>query len=292
MRQGIQGFGWFIRRSEIHEQLVPFYRDVLGFPVLRTGNLTAFWTGELTVLEVSYGGAPVPHFRDRSEAPLTPIYRVASMERTVARLNEAGAKFLHEPYQPPDSHFSYVRDPAGNLVGLAERPRTSTTPDDVEAWRRWDAGKPTLEGSGPLPEDMQSLGWVVLRGADIDGLAAFWRDVVGLDYLRDSSTGKVFSMGDLVRLEIAPGCEPQAAPSDRMEVSNSFLLRVDNCSLRFAQVKAAGARVVNEPISIPGGQICYFSDPEGHVFGFQSRNSESTRPEDYEAVRRAAKPAR
>src|SRR5262245_46894669 len=51
MRPEILGLGWFVRRSPDAERLVAFYRDVIGFPILRRhGSMTAFWTGETVAL--------------------------------------------------------------------------------------------------------------------------------------------------------------------------------------------------------------------------------------------------
>ncbi|MFN8534683.1 MAG: VOC family protein, partial [Dehalococcoidia bacterium] len=97
---------------------------------------------------------------------------------------------------------------------------------------------------------------------------------------------KLFAIGDIERLEIAPGAEPQPTPADRSEVSNTFVLRVDDADRIAAELRAAGARQINSPFDVPDGRIAYFVDPEGHLFGIQSRRPSSTRPEDREATAR------
>jgi hypothetical protein len=54
----------------------------------------------------------------------------------------------------------------------------------------------------------------------------------------------------------------------------------------FDGIAGAGARVINRPFDIADGRIAYLCDPEGHLFGLQSRSPSSTRPEDQEFVAR------
>jgi predicted enzyme related to lactoylglutathione lyase len=286
MRKGIFGLGWFVRRSPDPSALRTFYRDVIGLPELRTGEVSAYWVGETMALELAPGGRPEPPYRDRTEAPCVPVFRVVSMDRVVERLKAVGVPFLNEPFERPHSVFAYVLDPAGNVTGLAERRRTSPRPEDVEAWRRWDSGRLTIPGVRALPPHFMALGWVVLRCADVGLVSTFFREVVGLDVAHETSDSTVFAMGEIERLEIAPGGVPQPVPSDRTEVSNTFLLRVDDADRLSAELLAAGARMIHAPFDVPDGRVAYFVDPEGHLFGIQSRRPSSPRPEDREAFAR------
>lgn len=286
MRDGIFGLGWFVRRSANPAALRTFYRDVLGLPELRGGEISAFWAGETMAFEIAPGGQPEPRYRDRTEAPCVPVFRVVSMERIVERLKGAGVPFLNEPFERPHSVFAYFLDPAGNVTGLAERRRTSPRPEDIEAWRRWDSGRLSIPGVRALPPHLMPLGWVVLRCADVELVSRFFRDVVGLDVAHQTADSTVFVAGDLERIEIAPGGAPQPTPADRSEVSNTFLLRVADADRLSAELRAAGARLINPPFDVPDGRIAYFVDPEGHLFGIQSRLPSSTRPEDLEALSR------
>jgi predicted enzyme related to lactoylglutathione lyase len=286
MRPGIEGLGWFVRRSPEPGALRTFYRDVVGLPELRRGEVSAYWAGETMAFEIAPGGRIEPPYRDRSEASCVPVFRVVSMERIVDRLRGAGVRFLNEPFERPHSVFAYFLDPAGNVTGLAERRRTSPRPEDVEAWRRWDSGRLTIPGVPALPPHLMPLGWVVLRCADVELVSRFFAEVVGLDLVHQTSEAKVFAAGEVERIEIAPGGMPQPTPADRAEVSNTFLLRVDDADRRADELRAAGARVINPPFDVPDGRVAYFVDPEGHLFGIQSRLPTSPRPEDREAFAR------
>jgi predicted enzyme related to lactoylglutathione lyase len=289
MREGWFGLGWFVRRTADAARLAAFYQQVVGLPLLRQNDGASFWIGETVVFEVATGGQPTPRYRDRSEAPCVPVFRVTALARVVERLRAAGAELLHEPFERPHSWFAYLRDPAGEITGFAERRRTSPYLEDQEAWRRWDRGRLTVPGIPPLPPHFQSLGWVVVRCADVEAVGRFYREVVGLTLLRTTATSQVFDLGDLALLEVAAGGIAQPTPADRTAVSNAFLFRVDDADRQAAALVAAGARLINPPFSVPGGRVAYFVDPEGHLFGLQSRLPDSPRPEDREAFARLSR---
>src|SRR5690606_35294713 len=94
--------------------------------------------------------------------------------------------------------------------------------------------------------------------------------------------------GDMVTLELAPGNNIVQTPADRNEVDTSFVLRVSDIDASVARLRERGVRFINEPFDIGGGRVGYFTDPEGHVLGMQTRWDSSMRPEDQEARRRLA----
>ncbi|MCS6802138.1 MAG: VOC family protein [Chloroflexota bacterium] len=286
MRHDVFGLGWFVRRSPEPAVLRHFYGEIIGLPTLREGEVSAYWAGETMALEIAPGGRIAPTYRDRAEAPCVPVFRVVSMNRIVERLKSAGVTFLNEPFERPHSVFAYFLDPAGNVTGLAERRRTSPRPEDIEAWRRWDSGRLTIPGVGALPPHLLPLGWVVLRCADVERVAQFFRDVVGLEVSHRTKDSVVFVAGEMTRIEIAPGGTPQPLPASHADVTDTFVLRVADADRCAAEFRSAGAQVVTPPFDVPHGRVAYFADPEGHLFGIQSRLPSSPRPEDREALAR------
>lgn len=287
MRDSIVGLGWFVRRTNDVEGLTRFFRDVVGLPVLREhGGIAQLWAGEATVFEIAPGGRPNPEYTDRAQSPSVPIFRVHGIRGTIQRLRDAGVRFINE-FERDHNHLAYFLDPLGNVTGLQERYRTSDRAEDREAWRRCDARETRIEGVGPLPPDIQHIGWVVFRSLDVPAQIAFYRDVVGLDIaVSYSDTNALLSLGDGVLLELSPGSSPQPRPSDRSEVTNTPVLRVRNLDEMVADLKAKGVHFVNDIFAIPFGRIAYFVDPENHLMGLQERSPESDRVEDVEARRR------
>lgn len=270
MRPEIHGLGWFVRRSTDPEGLGAFFRDVLGFPELRRyGLATMLWLGETVDIEIAIGGNVQAAAGDPATAQCVPRFEVASLEDVVRRLiTEAGVTVTRL------TGAAYFVDPSGNLVGLVERPD--------------NPGHPTvLEGVPPPPAGFLRLGEIVRRCRDTAGVAAFYRDVVGLDQLSSGESGDhVLSLGASARLIVTSGGEPLPPANDRQDASNVFVVRVDDVDGVAADLVRRGVRPVNLTFGGDGGRIAYFADPEEQVFGVQTRLPESMRVEDREARRR------
>lgn len=293
MRAGIQGLGWLVRRTADPAGLGAFYRDVVGLPVLRThGATTVFWCGETVVLGINEGGRPQRRYRDRSEAPFMPVFRVRSMERATALLRERGVEFVNDPFPigGGEGILAYFRDPGGHITGLQERDEASARPKDVEWRRRRDSGELAVPGAPPLDGEIGGLGWIVVRCTDLDAQVAFYRDALGFHVMMRGERAALLDIGGTLTLEVALGCPPEPLPADRGEVPDAFVLRVDDAPATGAELRTAGARGVGPTHRTEdgGGAIHYFLDPENHLFGVQTRTEQSTRVEDIEARRRRA----
>jgi predicted enzyme related to lactoylglutathione lyase len=288
MHEHYHGVGWFARKTPDPHPTIDFYRDVVGFPGIRgRAHSQMFWVGETTVLWISRGGTRPPVMTDRAQAPVVPVFRCHGIQGTIDRLKAAGTVFLNDFRPEPYNRLAYFLDPSGNVTGLQERSRESPRPHDREAWRRWDAGETRIEGLPPLPPDIQSLGWVVLRVTDLDRSKAFYRDVVGFPLVSERDGGAMFDLGETVLLDIQPGGEPQPPIADRTEANNCVMMRVHRLDELAAKLAANGVRFVNPPFD-GSGRLAYFTDPDGILWGFQERLPTSPRAEDIEAARRWA----
>src|SRR5690606_17594953 len=107
---------------------------------------------------------------------------------------------------------TYVADPGGHIVGLRERDRLSTAANDIEAWRRVDLGATFDPGAGPMPTDIQCLGWIALKVRDLDAVAAFYRDVCELNVCNQGDDAVCFDLGDNLVLQVLRNAEAQGTP--------------------------------------------------------------------------------
>ncbi|MFN8533385.1 MAG: VOC family protein [Dehalococcoidia bacterium] len=289
MRETIQSFGWYVRRAADPDSVTAFYRDTVGLPALRSGPMvTMFWLGEIFTFECLPGGSARPAFADSAEAPMMPVFRSHDAGRLIERLKAAGVRFLRDTALADGSRVAHFFDPSGSVTGIQQRPAESSRVADQQALRRWKAGPARLPGAGPLPAGIQSLGWVIMRVADVARELAFYRDVIGLDVVSDEGGTAALSLGETATLNLFPGGTLAAIPTDRSGVDDSFILRVWDVDGLVADLKSRGVHFVNDPFDIPGGRLAYFADPEGRVIGLQQRTPASDRVEDHEAARRWA----
>ena len=77
-------------------------------------------------------------------------------------------------------------------------------------------------------------------------------------------------LGRGTELVLTPGGRRFEPAADRREVPDVWILRVYDHDGLAARLKALGAHEVNS-ITIGGGVLSYFTDPEGHLFGIQQR---------------------
>ncbi|MCS6802911.1 MAG: VOC family protein [Chloroflexota bacterium] len=129
------------------------------------------------------------------------------------------------------------------------------------------------------------LGWFVRRTHDVERLAAFFRDTVGLPVLREQGEAVQFWAGEATVFEIAPGGQPNPAYTDRAQAPCVPIFRVHGIRGTIQRLREAGVRFINE-FEREHNHLAYFLDPLGNVTGLQERYRTSDRPEDREAWRR------
>ncbi len=55
-------------------------------------------------------------------------------------------------------------------------------------------------------------------------------------------------------------------PPDKMKVSHSFTVRVEDCQASYETLKARGAEFLTPPYNWGGEIRCFFADPDGHLW--------------------------
>jgi predicted enzyme related to lactoylglutathione lyase len=129
------------------------------------------------------------------------------------------------------------------------------------------------------------LGWFVRRTSDVERLASFFRDVVGLPVLREIGPSVHFWAGEATVFELAPGGRPNPDYTDRAQAPSVPIFRVHGIRGTIRRLREAGVRFINE-FEREHNHLAYFLDPLGNVTGLQERYRSSDRAEDREAWRR------
>lgn len=289
MRANFQSLGYWMRRSTgfTDAELVPYYTDVVGLPLMRVGpDVSLLWGGEDIVFEIKTQDEPGMEGSAWPDAPLLPIFRTHDLDATRDRFTQAGITgFVNDATD--FSERIWVRGPDGLLVGFESRDPLSPFAADVEALRRWQDGVPSLAGVPALPAELQYLSRVRRAVSDVDRAANFYRDVVGLNEVGRESDAILFGLGDTVMLELVPGGRARPTPHNRMELIDSFIFRVHGFDECVAQLSKDGAEWVGEQIRYStGSNLAYFADPEGGVIGIEERSSYGDYPDDIESARR------
>ena len=103
-----------------------FYRDALGMRFLfDAGTLTFFQCGSIRLMLSTGEGKP-------GSGSTVLYFRVRNLEEVHAALVTRGVRFEQEPHmiaRMPDHELwmAFLRDPAGNLLGLMEEKKSSAS---------------------------------------------------------------------------------------------------------------------------------------------------------------------
>jgi len=244
------------------------------------------WAGGTSVLWIAQGQGEAPVYSDVLQADCFPVFRCDDLPAVAGRLERAGAPVIHRDHDAQGNGEMYFLDPSGNVTGLVQRPRDSQRADDRLAFSSWDAESRHVDGLPPLGEGIHNLGWVVLRESSPRRISGFYEKQFGLEAL-DGEEG-MYMIGDNT-LIVTPGGSERILPTDRTEVENSFILRVDPIDPLIDDLKADGVHMVNELFDDGPSRLAYCVDPDHQLLGLQLRRPDSERPEDIEARRRAQK---
>jgi predicted enzyme related to lactoylglutathione lyase len=141
----LQELGWVRLRVADRDAARRFYGTRVGLPLIAaTGEATLFDLGDNTTLEIVGGGIPRPLPAAQNAAGSVMILRVVDFPAMIGRLKAVGQPLPYKIYSWANGSFSYIADPEGNLLGLADRKPPAAyrgtlpvLPEDLEARRRW-----------------------------------------------------------------------------------------------------------------------------------------------------------
>ncbi len=277
-----------------------FLADQLSLPTVRSvPGFDIFWAGEASIFEVVYVAGKAAWLAteaDRHDA-WTPIFRVNGLDRLMDRLSDQGAVFT-DILSTPLGREAFLIDPDGMRIGFREAPEDSERPQDVEARRRRIRGETFNPGCRSMPEDIQELGWVTRSVQDVDAMADFYGQVLGLKPVGALAGRRLLDAGDNLILELSPGGRGNTPPSDRYNAPASLIFRVSDMAQVRENLAKAAAVIVNESVALHWADLIYFADPDGAVVGVEQSYhpgvyapAKFVLPESLEADRRAREAA-
>ncbi len=210
------------------------------------------WAGDFTMLEIAVLD-PTPSAEARRDE-LSVVMATNNYPAALERVRDAGAVLLSQ--SEGEARSAIFSDPSGRTLGIRE----TATPDRML----------TL-GDASLHPEFGGISQVVVRAEDPAGLAAFYENALRLPVLPTETPGAVaLGLGRGAELVLTPGGRRFDRAEDRRQVPDVWILRVYDHDGLAARLKSLGAHVVNS-ITIGGGVLSYFADPEGHLFGIQQR---------------------
>ena len=141
----LQELGWVRLNVADVTAARAFYGGRIGLRDLgMAGDAILYDLGDNTTLEIGPGGVARTRPSEQRASESVAILRVVNFREMMGRLRAAGQAFPFTVSFKPNGDFSYIADPEGNLLGLADRRPPGVyrgvmpvPPEDLEARRRW-----------------------------------------------------------------------------------------------------------------------------------------------------------
>jgi methylmalonyl-CoA/ethylmalonyl-CoA epimerase len=120
-----------------------------------------------------------------------------------------------------------------------------------------------------MPTPIENIGQVAIRARDLPAAVAFYRDMLGLDFLFEAGTLAFLMCGD-VRLMLAV---PENDTVDHE--SSTVYFRVPDIQAAYSRLSERGVPFVDEPhliAKLPDHELwmVFFRDPDGNLMGLMS----------------------
>jgi catechol 2,3-dioxygenase-like lactoylglutathione lyase family enzyme len=108
---------------------------------------------------------------------------------------------------------------------------------------------------------MRSLGEIALFTDDVDGVAVFYRELVGAAPVAEWPGGALFAIGSgKLLVHERSGGVPDGPPNE-----DHFALSVDDLEAACATLARAGLTFLVEPRDYAWGRSAYLRDPDGRL---------------------------
>jgi predicted enzyme related to lactoylglutathione lyase len=245
-------FVWYELLTSDVKGAIAFYSEVTGWKTQpwETGDYT-MWvsgqgpTGGLTVLpDAAKQMGAGPYWQANIE--------VADVDATVAKVKQLGGQVLVTEDVPNVGRIAVIADPQGAVIAVF-KPAQEVASHDI--------AKPG------------EFSWHELYTTDAEAAFEFYRQIAGWERLGEFDMGEMGKyllwgrggkqLGGMMKKP------PGMKTPDGRDVPPSWLYYVTTGDLdaALARAKAAGARVLNGPMDVPGGQrIVQLMDPQGAAF--------------------------
>jgi predicted enzyme related to lactoylglutathione lyase len=243
---------WYELLTTDPKEAMAFYSHVVGWKTEAWGNDNyTMWLGSqgplggVTLLPDSAKkmGAP-PHWMVHVQ--------VANVDETVAKVKELGGQVYVTEDIPTVGRFAVIVDPQGAVISLFT-PSGDMAPHDV--------AKPG------------EFSWHELYTTDHEAAFKFYQQIAGWERLGEFDMGPMgtyllWGRGGKQLGGMMTKPKDMKTPDGR-EVPPSWMFYVttDDLDAALERAKAKGARVLNGPMGVPGGQrIVQLMDPQGAAF--------------------------
>ncbi len=238
-------FVWHEHMTRDTKAAIAFYSEVVGWKTQPFGDDYTMWVGDQGPLgglmalpdEVAKMGVP-PNWMGHVQ--------VDDVDRTAALAKKLGGKVHKEPADIPTvGRFAILGDPQGAVLSVFK---------PLEAMTAHDVSKPG------------EFCWNELLTSDSAAAFAFYSELLGWKLQQEMDMGpmgkyRIYGVG-----ERALGGMMTLPPGSPMPPAWLHYAETTDLNAAMARATKLGAKVLNGPMPVPGGQIAQMMDPQGAAF--------------------------
>jgi len=271
MSAGIQGLGWFMRRTRDPIALASFYEKALGLPRLRSWQTdelcgVMLWAGEVGVLETNLlnpqaDGSP-------EDTSCIPVFRSDNLAASSDRL--AGFGLLPtdtEEDERATTHF--FQDIDGLPFGVEQLHRADLNSVDSQWASRGRSGENSLPGGIVVDGDVAGLGRIIHKTPSPEAETAFLKQL-GMTACNGRSGDSMLEIGNTCLVDLREAELPLPPIEERDMLYDAWIMRVYGMESFRRRLAELGGDFLSQH-DFPGGALDYALTPSYRVIGWQER---------------------
>ena len=279
MKNSIQNIGWLLRRTHNTKLISNFYENVIQVPIIRTHDKNLIhWCGGTTVLGFNKVSNQNNLIEDNGNFIAT--YKV----RSISKFKELSKKRDAQITQKKINGTTLFKDPENITFGLKEVSEKAPDYFDNDWIHMKTRQDQSLNNDLVLSNNFLGISSFTIKSKDWGENAEFYKKYLQLSTVFQNDQRIELALDNQTLLIFMLSKVNNSNYDSRMDIRQSFVFRALNAKIVANTLQSQGYKLLEKPHTTgdKAGEIYYFKDVSGQVFGIQTREN-SDRIEDIAA---------
>ena len=275
MNKEIYGIGWYLRRTYNTQDVSAFYLNNLEIPIIRTHNENiVHWCGGASVVGFNQVDKGITLSTPDQSNSLIALFKVEAKKRfaNTLHLNEETENIPNIP------SVAFYKDNEGIIFGIKEI--SIKRPDYFDKYWNKETTNQQLNDKFKLAGNQRGLSSLIIRSKNWLQNAKFYQENLDFSIIEESKENIELAIDAFTTINFMYGDETKDKCFSRLSSRQSFVFRCRDVKSIFNKLLDNKLTPLERHITGDNaGEIYYFNDLSGQIFGIQTRTN-STRIED------------
>jgi predicted enzyme related to lactoylglutathione lyase len=279
MKNNIQNIGWLLRRTHDTKLISNFYENVLQVPIIRKHDENLIhWCGNTTVLGFNKVSNHNNLIEDNGNFITT--YKV----RSITKFKELSKKKYPQLTNKKINSATLFKDPENITFGLEEVSENAPDYFDNDWINIKIKQDQSLNNDFVLSNNFLGISSFIIKSKNWEKNADFYKQYLKLDTVFKDDQRIELALDRHTLLIFMLSKIKNSYYNSRLNIRQSFVFRSLNAKVVADELQTQGHKLIEKPHTTgdQAGEIYYFNDIAGQVFGIQTRK-DSKRIEDIAA---------